>query len=90
MPLSQTLANNENEIRKLITQRQESLDQTIDNLIAADTFTYQSYLNRRNKYDASLPPVLQPYSPTYNSQLTQFVNQLPPHLQTLAVNRLSQ
>lgn len=49
LPLSQTLGNNENEIRKLITQRHEAIDQTIDDLIAADTFTYQSYLNRRNK-----------------------------------------
>ena len=34
MPLSQTLANNENEIKKLIRQRTEALDVTIGNLVA--------------------------------------------------------
>jgi len=53
MPLSQTLANNQNEIKTLIRQRQESLDQTIDDLIAADLiaadmFSAQSAMNRRN------------------------------------------
>lgn len=33
MPLSQTLANNQNEINKLIRQRQEPLDQTISDLV---------------------------------------------------------
>ena len=50
MPLSQTLANNQSEINKLIRQRTEALDQTIDDLIAADIFSAQSVINRRNTY----------------------------------------
>ncbi|MDA7496128.1 hypothetical protein N8457_00400 [bacterium] len=36
MPLSQTLANNQNEINKLIRQRQEALDQTIGDLYESE------------------------------------------------------
>jgi hypothetical protein len=46
MPLSRTLANNQNEIYILIRQRQEALDQTIDDLIATDTFTQQVIQNQ--------------------------------------------
>ena len=47
MPLSQTLANNQNEINKLIRQRQEALDQTVDDLIATDFLTPQSFMNAK-------------------------------------------
>ena len=77
LPLSQTLGNNENEIRKLITQRHEAIDQTIDDLIQ----------NPNSPPSKVLPSTT---AVSYDLQLKQFVNQLPPHLQALAANRLSQ
>ena len=50
MPLSQTLANNKNEIAKLIRQRTEALEKTVEDSEAwHEIFGAQSRMNRRNQ-----------------------------------------